>query len=133
VQTDNWLTPGFPEVREVLFKVKNTNLEIRIIKNNGELEQTDFFHETLKVTGKSGDEYMIDITGAQYGFPEKVTPFDWYKAARFRDGTPFYYRAFDYFHRTGFDSSHAPKGSQAPNKLLSKAWKQYLSVYFQWC
>ncbi|KAK3067396.1 hypothetical protein LTS18_001141, partial [Coniosporium uncinatum] len=53
-------------------------------------------------------------------------------AARFRDGTPFYYRAFGYSHRTGFDSSHAPKGGQALNKLLSKAWKQYLSVCFQW-
>lgn len=42
-------------------------------------------HEILKVTTVSGVAYAIDISGAQYGYPEPVTLWDEYAATRVQE------------------------------------------------
>jgi len=39
-------------------------------------------HEIMKVTLRSGETFSFDITGAQYGYPEPITPWKTYHEER---------------------------------------------------
>ena len=42
------------------------------------VDTTDYLHSVIRITSKNGDKYILDLTGAQYGWQETVTPDDIY-------------------------------------------------------
>ena len=49
-----------------------------IAYEKGHIDGTDYAHSVLRVTLGNGERYALDTTGAQYGWPETVTPWDLY-------------------------------------------------------
>ena len=41
-------------------------------------------HSVIRITLKNGDKYILDLTGAQYGWEEIVTPYDMYQQSKIR-------------------------------------------------
>ena len=52
--------------------------------SEGRIDVTDYFHSVLRITLKNGDKYILDLTGAQYGWQEIVTPYDIYQQSKIR-------------------------------------------------
>ena len=61
----------------------------QVIKTEGilGLDTTDYKHTILRVTMKNREKYVLDMTGAQYGWYEAVTPWPVYNASRVRSFT----------------------------------------------
>ena len=58
----------------------------RVYKIEGRpaIDGTDYNHTILRVTMKNGETYVLDMTGAQYGWYEAVTSWPVYNASRVR-------------------------------------------------
>ncbi|KAF8853449.1 hypothetical protein BDZ45DRAFT_761761 [Acephala macrosclerotiorum] len=79
----------------VLYKTKNDKLRTRIYGINERLifNSEGIKHHILRVLLRSGEEFAVDITGAQYGYDDAVTPWEEYAQLRVFDfvlvpGTP---------------------------------------------
>ena len=77
------IASGFSEV-PVKVKAKNP-LKIRSFWANGDEDLNDYQHEVLRVTLKNGSVYVLDLTGAQYGYHEPVMTLEAYKESRAED------------------------------------------------
>ena len=72
------------EVDEINHSTKNTRVRLMQAYIEGRIDATDYFHSVLRVTLKHGDKYILDLTGAQYGWQEIVTPYDIYQQSKIR-------------------------------------------------
>ena len=52
--------------------------------DTGTVDKTDYLHSVIRITLKNGDKYILDLTGAQYGWQETVTPYNIYQQAKVR-------------------------------------------------
>ena len=87
-----WNADVVSEVDEVAFGTKNEHLNIKQTLADGKVDSTDFAHTVIRVTLKNDERYAIDMTGAQYYWPETITPWDQYqntKIACIREVYPF--------------------------------------------
>lgn len=66
---------------EMCIKVRPPQRPVVMIRPNGP-ETRDTLHVILVATLKSGEEFVIDITGAQYGFHDPLYPWHQYHEAR---------------------------------------------------
>lgn len=48
------------------------------------IDATDRQHAVLKLKLRNGEEYALDMAGAQFGWPEAILPWDAYAASRIR-------------------------------------------------
>ncbi|KAK0507517.1 hypothetical protein JMJ35_010040 [Cladonia borealis] len=78
------LTGLFAEVDEVVHFTKNNRFRLMRAYNTGDVDVTDYSHNVIRITLKNGDKYIMDLTGAQYGWQETVTPCDMYQQAKIR-------------------------------------------------
>ena len=74
----------FAEVDEVVHFTKNTRFRLMRAYNTGDVDVTDYSHSVIRITSKNGGKYIMDLTGAQYGWQETVTPCDIYQQAKIR-------------------------------------------------
>ena len=74
----------FAEVEEVTHSTKNARVRLLQASNTGTLDTTDYLHSVIRITSKNGDKYILDLTGAQYGWQETVTPYDIYQQTKVR-------------------------------------------------
>ena len=78
------------EVDEVIHNTKNVRIRLvqayntGLIGNPSAVDATDYLHSVIRVALKSGDKYILDLTGAQYGWQEVVTPYDIYQQSKIR-------------------------------------------------
>ena len=78
------------EVDEVLFYAQNTRLRLMQAYNTGptsnvrNFDATDYPHNVIRLTLKNGDRFILDLTGAQYGWPEILTPYKIYQQSKIR-------------------------------------------------
>lgn len=66
----------------------------RVFQHEGlpRIDGTDYKHTIIRVTMKDGGTFALDMTGAQYGWSEPVTPWQLYSTSRVREikeVTPF--------------------------------------------
>jgi hypothetical protein len=73
------------EVEEIVHTPKNTRLRIMQAFNNGHVDATEYSHTVVRATLKSGEQYVLDMTGAQYRWPETVAPWDYYRDIRINE------------------------------------------------
>jgi hypothetical protein len=71
----------------IVYKTKNDKLRTRCYSMTTPVEEIvrdtgGITHEMLKVTLRSGEVFAVDITGAQYGYHEPVTPWTKYQNDR---------------------------------------------------
>lgn len=52
---------------------------------NEGIDGTDYTHTVIRVTTKNGENYVLDMTGEQYGWHETVMPWQLYHASRVRE------------------------------------------------
>ena len=64
------------------FRVKNRSLRLLRVLPNGLIDGKEYNHLILKLTVKNGEQYALDMTGAQLGWQEALMPWDIY--AHFR-------------------------------------------------
>ena len=80
------LAVGFThEVSEVQCYVKNQRIRLaQVFQINGEetIDRTNYKHAILKITLKNMEQYALDLTCAQYGWPESIMPWDAYEVSR---------------------------------------------------
>ena len=50
--------------------------------SKGHIYATDYAHSVIRIRLKNGESYVIDMTGAQYGWYETTTPWDIYERNR---------------------------------------------------
>ena len=74
----------FAEVDEVTHYTKNTRLRLLPADDTGTVDAHDYSHSVIRITLKNGEKYILDLTGAQYGWQETVTPYDIYQQAKIR-------------------------------------------------
>ncbi|KAL8824708.1 MAG: hypothetical protein Q9170_008068, partial [Blastenia crenularia] len=72
-------------IEEFAFSVKNAKFHMRWFQGNGMSVVREYRHLVLRVTGISGGQYALDMTGAQFGWWETVLPWDFYLATRIRN------------------------------------------------
>lgn len=48
------------------------------------IDGADYTHTIIRVTMKNGEKYTLDMSGAQYGWHECITPWQLYKSSRVR-------------------------------------------------
>ncbi|KAK4692435.1 hypothetical protein P7C71_g4767, partial [Lecanoromycetidae sp. Uapishka_2] len=80
------------EVDEISHLTKNTKLRIFQRFISGGLDGTDYAHTVIRATLKNGEKYIMDMTGAQYRWPETITPWEQYqdvKIASIKQILPF--------------------------------------------
>jgi hypothetical protein len=66
--------------------VKNADRPTCLILNNGEKRNNMWRgHTVLRVTTKAGEDFAIDITGAQYGWQDTFAIWDVYQNRRIRE------------------------------------------------
>ncbi|KAI4110233.1 MAG: hypothetical protein LQ345_007038, partial [Seirophora villosa] len=64
-------------------KVKARNpLTIRLFGQNGKEDLSEYQHQVLLVTLKDASVYVVDLSGAQYGYHEPVMPRKLYEESR---------------------------------------------------
>ncbi|KAK6585058.1 hypothetical protein PZA11_001785 [Diplocarpon coronariae] len=65
-------------------RTKNNKRHVQMLPRGiSNIQTTDHvLHEMLKVTLRSGEAFAFDIAGAQYGYPEPITPWKQYKEGR---------------------------------------------------
>ncbi|KAI9676602.1 MAG: hypothetical protein M1822_008316 [Bathelium mastoideum] len=69
-------------IEEVQYKLFNHRRQIVYFGVSDETAPTDWPHDVFKVVLKSGEQYIIDFTGHQYGFDESILPEADYLASR---------------------------------------------------
>ena len=59
----------------------------RVYSGQGPLmiDGTDYAHTVIRITMKNGEVYAFDMTGAQYGWDECITPWNLYSNSRIRE------------------------------------------------
>lgn len=62
--------------------VKNRRIRLVRVFQNDVIDGTPYRHVIYKVTLHSGEQYALDLTGAQYGWAEFILPWDVYEASR---------------------------------------------------
>jgi hypothetical protein len=78
------LTDISSDITEFSIKVKNSKREL-ILVDNGKESHINCTHKLFRVTLKdSGEVYALDLSGAQYGYYDPVTPFETYLEDRAR-------------------------------------------------
>ncbi len=55
-----------------------------LANNTSGVDATDYLHSVIRITFKNGDKYILDLTGAQYGWQKIVTPYDVYEQSKIR-------------------------------------------------
>ena len=70
------------DVDEVNHHKRNTQRRIMLGYNTGQIDATDYAHSIIRVTMKTGEKYVIDLTGAQYGWYETIIPWHTYEKNR---------------------------------------------------
>ena len=65
-------------------EVRPPQRPVRMIRPMGP-DDKNYSHEVLRVTLKSGEEYVIDVTGAQHGFHKSLYPWHQYQQIRIKD------------------------------------------------
>lgn len=68
--------------------MKNAKHELkRVYLNAGApiLDGTDYNHDIIKITTRTGEIYALDMTGAQYGWTECIVPWSHYVKSRVRE------------------------------------------------
>ena len=79
------LTDISSDITEFSIKVKNSKRELILIDVNGNENNIDYTHKLFRNTLKySGEVYALDLSGAQYGYYDPVTPFETYLEDRSR-------------------------------------------------
>ena len=78
------------EIDEVVYFTQNTRLRLMqayiIDRTSNEcgVDETDYAHSVIRITLKNGDKYILDLTGAQYGWKEILTPYNQYRQSKVR-------------------------------------------------
>lgn len=101
-QTANVSQDLYTDCNEHSLSSKNAKLAIvnyHMDINLGPDINTRYNHEIIKITLKNEEAYAIDITGAQYGYPEPVAPWDIYFRTRVD--------CIDHIHDLGFHRKSA--------------------------
>ena len=86
----NGVTGLCAEVDEVIHYTKNVRIRLLQAYNTGTsdkplgVDTTDYAHSVIRITLKNGDKYIVDLTGAQYGWPEIVMPYEMYQQSKIR-------------------------------------------------
>lgn len=80
----NWFSGYSSDIVEVMHKVKGQQLRLLRAFDNGQIDATDYSHLVLKITLGNGEQYAVDMTGAQYGWTEAILPWNFYSASRIR-------------------------------------------------
>ncbi|KAI4088117.1 MAG: hypothetical protein LQ344_006297 [Seirophora lacunosa] len=71
------------KLRDAPAKVKARNpLKIRMFRENGEEDLSEYQHQVLLMTLKDASVYVVDLAGAQYGYHEPVIPRKLYEESR---------------------------------------------------
>ena len=79
------------EVDEVIHFIQNARLRMMQAYNTGltsyhcGIDETDYAHSVIRITLKNGDKYILDLTGAQYGWQEILTPYNQYRQSKIRE------------------------------------------------
>ncbi|KAF2234180.1 hypothetical protein EV356DRAFT_515613 [Viridothelium virens] len=71
-------------VDELDCKLENTRREVKYYSVEDKSAAADFVHQVFRVILKSGEQYIIDLTGHQFGFHETVLPVSDYLSSRVR-------------------------------------------------
>ena len=78
------------EVDEILYFTQNTRLRLMQAYNNDptsntrNFDATNYPHSVIRLTLKTGDKFILDLTSAQYGWPEVLTPYNIYQQSKIR-------------------------------------------------
>lgn len=86
----NDITGICSEVDEILYFTQNTRLRLMQAYNTGptsntrNFDATDYPHSVIRLTLKNGDEYVLDLSSAQYGWQEVLTPYNLYQQSKIR-------------------------------------------------
>lgn len=78
------------EVEEVIHFTQNTRIRLVQAYNTGltgnpiGVDATDYAHRVIRITLMNGEKYIVDLTGAQYGWQEVVTPLEMYQQSKIR-------------------------------------------------
>lgn len=78
------------EIDEILYFTQNTRLRLMQAyntdptSNTRNFDATDYPHSIIRLTLKNGDRFVLDLTGAQYGWQEILTPYDQYRQSKIR-------------------------------------------------
>lgn len=71
----------YDKIFEVWHTPKNIKRHLAIVDDDGFQEYKDFRHEILQITScNGGGDYIIDLSGAQFGHHQTVTPLQTYHA-----------------------------------------------------
>jgi hypothetical protein len=69
-------------VIEIVVMPKSSRRQLITIGLNGTPDFQDYRHILLRVELTGGEEYAIDLSGAQYGYYEPITPWNVYRDTR---------------------------------------------------
>ena len=78
------------DVDEVIYFTQNTRLRLFQAYNTGlssdkyGVDATNHAHSVIRVVLKNGEKYILDLTGAQYGWQEILTPYNEYQQSKIR-------------------------------------------------
>ena len=62
----------------------NRRLKLLRAFDDGRIDATDYRNLVLKITVGNGEQYAIDMTGAQFGWTEAILHWNFYSASRIR-------------------------------------------------
>lgn len=77
----------YTKIDEVNMELQETPRRIYLVDEHGNLDTTEYGHTLLRVSLKSGESYAFDLTGAQFGYYETITPWSLYEQSRAKKGS----------------------------------------------
>ncbi|KAH6663159.1 hypothetical protein B0J14DRAFT_662149 [Halenospora varia] len=67
---------------DIIFVSTNNKLAVVGISPNGFVDDRPYEHRVVKLCAKNGEEYALDLTGAQWGYFEPIMPWKTYQLSR---------------------------------------------------
>ncbi len=77
----------YTKIEEVNMKLQQKPRRIYLFDEHGNPDTTEYGHTLLRVTLKSGESYAFDLTGAQFGYYDTITPWSLYEQSRAKEGS----------------------------------------------
>lgn len=72
----------YAKIDEVNMELQETPKRMYMVDEHGNPDTTEYAHSLLRVSLKSGESYAFDLTGAQFGYHETITPWSLYEQSR---------------------------------------------------
>ena len=68
------------DVKEILHTASEVARPVCLRHSQGDTLNTDYKHSVLLVTLKTGEKWVLDVTRAQYGWTELISPWEQYRS-----------------------------------------------------